>query len=108
VSPQELNSAQQAVDEIVAAWPDVRAKQVFGHRGYVRSGKMFGFHAGQGVAVRTFAQSEAEALYAREGVVPFVYNESMEMRGWPLLPLRSDAEITFALTALQEAYARAV
>ncbi len=107
MSPQELNVNQRAVDEVVSAWPDVRAKQVFGHRGYVRSGKMFGFHASEGVAVRTFSESEADALYARAGVVPFIYNGSMEMRAWPVLPLADDTQVASALTALQEAYARA-
>ena len=107
MSPQELNSSQLAIDEIVSAWPEVRAKQVFGHRGYVRTGKMFGFHADAGVAVRTNDESDASALYARPGVAPFNYNGSMEMRAWPVLPLGSDGEVAAALTALQEAYVRA-
>ena len=101
---QQLDPRQTAVDEVVASWPDVRAKQVFGHRGYVRGGKMFAFIADAGVSVRTFSDAEAAALYARDGVVPFVYNPGMEMRAWPVLPLRSDAELDAALSAVRAAY----
>ena len=84
----------------------MRAKQVFGHRGYVRAGKMFGFQASEGVAVRTFSGNDAGALYARDGVAPFIYNGTMEMRAWPVLPLQDDAQVADVLTALQEAYSR--
>jgi len=106
VSPQVLAPEQHSVDEVVAEWPEVRAKQVFGHRGYVRGGKMFGFQADVGVAIKVFAGEVADALYARDGVVPFVYNGAMEMRAWPVMPLRTDAEIAAALTALKDAYDR--
>jgi hypothetical protein len=108
VSPQELDPAQVVVDEVVTEWPDVRAKQVFGHRGYVRAGRMFGFHASSGVAVKVFAGDDADEMYARPGVKPFVYNGTMEMRAWPVLPLRDDSEVEVALTALKRAYDRAI
>lgn len=101
MSPQELTEAQTAIDAVVTEWPQVRAKGVFGHRGYVRGGKMFGFHAAEGVAVK--AGDRADDYYAREGVAPFEYG-SGEMRAWPVLPLRDDEEREAALTALQEAY----
>jgi len=107
VSPQELDAEQRSVDEVVAEWPEVRAKQVFGHRGYVRGGKMFGFQADVGVAVKAPAGDVADALYGHAGVVPFIYNGAMEMRAWPVLPLRDDSEIAAALTALKDAYDRA-
>jgi len=108
VSQQELDPRQKTVDEVVKEWPDVRAKQVFGHRGYVRSGRMFGFHAEAGVAVKVFAGDDADEIYARRGVRPFVYNDGMEMRAWPVLPLSSDADVEAALTELHKAYDRAV
>lgn len=101
---QQLDLRQQAVEEVVTAWPDVRGKQVFGHRGYVRSGKMFAFIADTGVSVKTFSAEESELMYARDGVTPFVYNPGMEMRAWPVLPLRSDAELDAALSAIRQAY----
>lgn len=103
-SKQQLDPRQSAVDEVVASWPEVRAKQVFGHRGYVRGGKMFAFIADTGVSVKTISDAEAERLYARDGVEPFVYNPGMEMRAWPVLPLRTDAELDDALSALRIAY----
>ena len=88
-------------------WPDVRAKNVFGHRGFVHGGKMFAFLASKGVAFRAASTQEAEALYASGAAMPFVYNESMEMRGWPVLPLSTDEELTSALTAARGAYENA-
>jgi hypothetical protein len=98
-----LDPLQQSVDEIVSAWPDVRAKQVFGHRGYVRCGHMFGFLAAGGVAFKT-ARADAEELYASGVAIPFVYGGSSEMRGWPVVPLGSEADLSDALTRLQAAY----
>lgn len=103
----ELTEAQRIVDGTVTEWPDVRAKPTFGHRGYVHNGKMFGFLAENGAAVKVLAGPDTDALYAREGVVAFAYN-GMPMRAWPILPLRSDAETEFALTQLHAAYERAV
>lgn len=96
--------AQAAVDEVVSTWPDVKPKQVFGHRGYIRGGKMFAFLGDTGVAVKTTTAEEADALYATDGVVPFVYSGSMEMRAWPVLPLRSDRELAEALSAVRRSY----
>ena len=105
---QQLDPRQVAIDDVVSTWPEVKAKQVFGHRGYVRGGKMFAFLADEGVSVRTFSAEEAEALYARKGVAPFVYRPGMEMAAWPVLPLRSDADLDDALSAVRRAYEAAV
>jgi len=107
-APRQLAPRQAAVDEVVASWPDVKAKQVFGHRGYVRGGTMFAFLADEGVSVRTFSAEQSAELYARDGVVPFVYRPGMEMAAWPVLPLRSDAELDDALTAVRRAYEGAI
>jgi hypothetical protein len=104
VSPQVLNPLQQSADEIVSAWPGVKAKSVFGQRGYVRKGHMFGFVADTGISVKSASADAAEALYADGRIVPFTYNGAMEMRGWPVLPLTNDADLAAALEALQEAY----
>lgn len=107
MSDRELTALQQNVNEIASTWPDVRAKLVFGHRGWVRNGKMFGFLADDGVAVKTPAGPEADAAYARHGVHAFAHG-GMEMRAWPILPLRSESDLEFALTSLQAACDRAV
>ncbi len=101
---KQLGPRQPALHEVITSWPDVRAKQVFGHRGYVRRGKMFAFLADAGVSVKTFSDAEAQELYARPDVVPFEYGPGMEMTAWPVLPLRSDAELDDALTAVRRAY----
>ena len=103
-APRQLAPRQAAVDEVVAGWPEVKLKQVFGHRGYVRGGKMFAFLAEEGVSVKTFSAEESAVLYARSGVLPFVYRPGMEMAAWPVLPLRSDAELDDALSAVRRAY----
>lgn len=102
-----MNAAQSTVEATVLEWPDMRAKPVFGHRGYVRSGKMIGFLAGEGVAVKAWAGPGADALYARDGVEPFSHG-GVEMRAWAVLPLRDDTEVEAALSALHEAYERTV
>lgn len=102
-----MNAAQSTVDATVLEWPEMRAKAVFGHRGYVRSGKMIGFLAGEGVAVKAWAGPGADALYARDGVEPFSHG-GVEMRAWAVLPLRDDTEVEAALSALHEAYERTV
>jgi hypothetical protein len=104
MSPQILDPLQQDADEIVSAWPGVKAKNVFGHRGYVRDGHMFGFMADTGVSFKAGSKDAAEALYARGRAAPFMYNGTMEMRAWPVLPLTDDADLAAALDALQEAY----
>jgi hypothetical protein len=104
---QELTEHQVSLDATLVEWPEVRVKPAFGHRGYVRNGKMFAFMADEGVGVKAWAGEEVDALYALEGVRSFEVN-GMAMRAWPILPLRSDEEISQALTALQHAYERAV
>jgi TfoX/Sxy family transcriptional regulator of competence genes len=94
------------IDEVVTAWPEVRARPVFGHRGYVRAGKMFAFLAGTGVAVKA-ADAFAEKLYARPGVVAFAYNE-IPMKGWPILPLQEESAIDDVIENVRQAYEAAV
>jgi TfoX/Sxy family transcriptional regulator of competence genes len=98
------DTLQSAVEDVITSWPDVRAKQVFGHRGYVRNGKMFAFLADDGLSFKARTAEEAEALYESGAATPFVYNGSMEMRGWPVLPLATDDQLPSALTAAQTAY----
>lgn len=106
MSPEELSEAQSRIDATVIEWPEARVKMTFGHRGFVRNGKMFGFFAEGGLAVKAWASDDAPDLYAHDGVVPFAYN-GMPMRAWPILPLRNEAEVETALTALSDAYQRA-
>ena len=102
--PAPLDPLQAAADEAIRSWPDVRAKQVFGHRGYVRSGKMFAFIADDGLSFKAATSQEAEALYAAGSAKPFVYGGSMEMRGWPVVSVRTEPELADALTAARGAY----
>ena len=92
-----------ALDETVRSWPDVKAKPVFGHRGYVRGGKMIGFLAQPGVAVKVVAEMDSDQIMGRDGVVPFAYN-GMPMRGWAVLPVRDDAEMDAAIELLHVAW----
>jgi hypothetical protein len=101
-----IDALQATVDEVVTSWPEVKGKNVFGHRGYVRGGRMFGFLHPNGVAVKAWAD-EADDLYRIEGVKAFSYN-GMEMRAWPILPLRSDAEVDVVIERLHHAYEHAV
>jgi hypothetical protein len=94
---------QLAVDEVVTTWPDVRAKQVFGHRGWVRGGKMFGFLASGGAAVRLTPSMDSAAIMARDGVEQFAYN-GRPMKGWVVLPLERDAELDAAIDLERQAY----
>ncbi len=98
-----LDPIQTAADETISSWPGVRTKQVFGHHGYVRAKKMFAFIAPGGLAFKAAAKI-AEPLYASGAAVPFVYGPSMEMRGWPVLPLVDDTSLTRALSAAREAF----
>lgn len=93
-----------AVSETIASWPDVRAKQVFGHRGFVRGGKMFAFIADDGLGVKVVDAEARAELYARPDVAPFAYGGKMTMEQWPVLPLRTDVEAAEALSAAQLAY----
>ena len=99
-----LDPLLSAADEAICSWPDVRAKQVFGHRGYVRGGKMFAFIAEDGLAFKAPTVDAAEKLYRSGDAVPFLYNGSMEMRGWPIVAVRTDDELAAALTTVRETY----
>ena len=99
-----LQPLEAAADEAITSWPDVRGKQVFGHRGYVRAGKMFAFIAEDGLSFKSPTKIEAEALYSAGAAKPFVYHGEMEMRGWPVLPLANDTDLAEALTAVRSAY----
>ncbi|HEX9093800.1 MAG TPA: TfoX/Sxy family protein [Coriobacteriia bacterium] len=98
-----MTPAQQTVDEVVAEWPEVRRKAVFGARGFVRGRSMFAFLTGEGVAVKAPTAAELDELYSRAEVSPFTYN-GMPMRGWPVLPLGSDADTDGALSWVRRAY----
>ena len=91
-----------AVDEVLTEWPEVKAKQVFGHRGYVRAGKMFAFLARDGVAVKAAGQF-ADELYGRPGVVAFACNV-MPMKQWPILPLTGRADLDDVIENARRAY----
>jgi hypothetical protein len=101
-----IDARQATIDEVVTSWPEVKGKNVFGHRGYVRGGRMFGFLHPSGVAVKAWAD-EADELYRLEGVTAFSYN-GMEMRAWPILPLRTDGDIDSVIEHLHHAYELAV
>jgi hypothetical protein len=92
-----------AIDETVTSWPEVRGKQVFGHRGWVRGRTMFGFVADDGVAVKLVAQIDAEELLARAGVALFTYGGT-PMSGWAVVPVRDDAGMQDAVELLHTAY----
>jgi TfoX/Sxy family transcriptional regulator of competence genes len=99
-----LDPLQAAADEAISSWPDVRAKQVFGHRGYVHGGKMFAFIADNGLSFKAATLADAEARYAAGSAWPFVYKGAMEMRGWPVVHLTTDEQLADALTAIRAAY----
>jgi hypothetical protein len=99
-----LDSMQSAADEAITSWPGVKGKQVFGHRGYVRDGHMFAFIAESGLAFKAVTLGDAELLYESGQAVPFVYRGSMEMRGWPVVPLGHDSDLAAALSAAHESY----
>lgn len=95
---------ESAADEAIKSWPDVKARNVFGHRGYVRSGKMFAFIADDGLSFKAANGAEAEALYADGRATPFVAGADMVMHNWPVLPLATDEQLAEALTAARGAY----
>jgi len=102
--PTPLSPLQTAADEAIRTWPDVHAKQVFGHRGFVRSGKMFAFFADNGLSFKAATLEDAEALYAAGSATPFIYSGSMEMHQWPIVSMRTESELADALTAARSAY----
>ncbi len=93
---------REMLDEVLASWPDVRAKHVFGHRGFVRNGRMFAFFAGNGLSVKAVG-NDGERLYALPGVEPFAYAGG-EMRGWPVLPVSTKLEADVAIAEAFSAY----
>ncbi len=99
----QTDPMQLALDEVVRSWAEVKAKPVFGHRGYIRAGRMIGFLADAGAAVRITPAMDGETIMAADGVEPFAYNE-MPMKGWAVLPLRTDAELDRALDLMRQAY----
>ena len=101
---EPLGPLESAADDAIKSWPDVRAKNVFGHRGYVRSGKMFAFIADDGLSFKAATAADAEALYESGAAAPFVYHGEMEMRGWPVLSVEDDEQLASALTAVRAAY----
>jgi len=102
---EKLEQLKSAVEEIVLSWPDVHRKQVFGHEGFVRGNSMFAFFGDKGEAAFKAATSqEAETLYSAGTATPFVYNVRMQMRAWPVIPLRTDADLQEVLTRMRSAY----
>jgi TfoX/Sxy family transcriptional regulator of competence genes len=99
-----LDTFRSAIEDVITSWPDVRAKRVFGHRGYVHGGKMFAFLAEGGLAFKAARPADAQALYDSGAATPFIYDGTKEMAGWPVLPLTTDDELSAALTAAQSAY----
>lgn len=95
-----------AVDEVLTSWPEVNARPVFGHRGYVRAGKMFAFLADAGIAVKA-SGAFADELYARPGVVAFAHT-GMPMQQWPILPLESEGALNDVIGYARRAYESAV
>jgi hypothetical protein len=92
-----------AFDEAVMSWPEVRAKGVFGYRGYVRGKAMFAFLTPGGAAVKVLADDERVRLLGFEGAALFAYN-GMPMKGWAVLPLRSDVDLDAVLQEARLAY----
>ena len=92
-----------AADEVAVSWPGVKPKNVFGHRGYVRGGKMFGFLAPGGLAIKALTPEQSSALLARDGAGFFAYRD-MPMKGWIVVPVRTDDELQAALTELYRSY----
>lgn len=90
------------VNEVLLQWPEVRARPVFGHRGYVRAGKMFAFLAAGGIAVKA-SSAFADELYARPGVVAFAYND-IPMKGWLILPLQDESALDDVIDNARRAY----
>jgi hypothetical protein len=88
-----------AFEDAVTSWPEVRAKGVFGYRGFVRGKAMFAFLTPGGAAVKVVSDEERARLLGFEGAVLFAYN-GKPMKGWAVLPLCSDSDFD---AVLQEA-----
>ena len=101
-----LGPLESAADEAIRTWPEVRVRSVFGHRGYLRGSKMFAFVAEGGLSFKAASTADAEELYEAGEATPFVYNGSMEMRAWPVVPLAIDEQLADALSAARDAYER--
>ena len=101
--PDASSKLVEAFDESVPSWPDVRAKQVFGHRGYVRGRAMFAFIADEGVAVKALSDEERSRLLALEGAALFRYND-MPMKGWVVLRVADDDGLASAIQDARLAY----
>jgi hypothetical protein len=99
---EPMSALTTAVDEVVTAWPEVKARPVFGYRGYVRAGRMFAFLAGGGVAVKA-AGAFGDELYARPGVVSFAYN-GMPMKGWAIVPLLDESALDGVIDDARRSY----
>jgi TfoX/Sxy family transcriptional regulator of competence genes len=98
----QLSPLLTAANEVLTAWPEVKARPVFGCHGFLRAGKMFAFVWGDGVAVKA-SGAFAEELYARPGVVAFAYN-GKPMTGWPVLPLAADDALDDVVEMARRAY----
>lgn len=103
MSPRPLDDSQSVVDGVVTEWPDVTAKNVFGHRGWLRSGRMFGFAADEGVAVKLTETIDAGGVVSRDGVALFA-PDGQPMKNWAVLPVRSEVEVDDAIGLLRTAY----
>lgn len=101
--PKPVEGTAAVIDEVVTGWPEVQGKNVFGHRGWIRRGKMIGFVADDGVAVKALSGEHASELYARDGAHPFFYNGTMEMRGWPVLRV-DEGDVDAVLSELKRVY----
>jgi hypothetical protein len=87
-----LDPLAAALDDTLTSWPEVRAKGVFGYRGYVRGRAMFAFLTPGGAAIKVLSEHERARLLAFEGAALFRYNDR-PMKGWLVLPLASDSEL---------------
>jgi TfoX/Sxy family transcriptional regulator of competence genes len=105
--PIKLTGLEATADEVISTWPDVRSRNVFGHRGYVRDGSMFAFIAEGGLAFKVRDEAAATELFESGSAVPFCYRRDMVMRGWAVMALGGDEELSAALSAASEAYERA-
>jgi hypothetical protein len=97
------DALEAAFDDTVTSWPEVRAKGVFGYRGYVRGKAMFAFLTPVGVAIKALSDSERARLLGFRGAECFAYNER-PMKGWVVLPISSDADLDPVVQEARLAY----